>query len=215
MDYSEWLPIYREIAEDLDISMAEDRASARKLEKKLTKKPNLKKLEKTVKEKTIVLGDAPTLQKEIKKIKHETDIKTVIAADNATKTALEHNITPDIVTTDLDGDINSILEADKKGAITIVHAHGDNQQLIEKWTPQIKNIIGSTQNQPTDKLINYGGFTDGDRAIYIAHEFGAREIHLIGFDYEKAEKNKKKKLKWAEKLINNLKTKGVKITSQK
>ncbi|WGI17431.1 6-hydroxymethylpterin diphosphokinase MptE-like protein [Methanonatronarchaeum sp. AMET-Sl] len=213
MDYREWLPIYKEITNDLSISMQKDRESARKLEQKITKKPDLNSLSKKIKEKVYVLGDGPNLPKDLKKIpKNQLNKQTVIAADNATKTALKHNITPDIITTDLDGDIKPILKADKKGSQIIVHAHGDNQELIEKWTPHIQNIIGSTQNKPTDKLINYGGFTDGDRAIFLAHEHGAKEIELSGFNFKQASKTKQKKLKWAKKLIQKLENKGVKIT---
>ena len=32
-------------------------------------------------------------------------------------------------------------------------------------------------------LQNYGGFTDGDRAVFIADHFKAKKIFLIGFDF--------------------------------
>ncbi len=64
-------------------------------------------------------------------------------------------------------------------------------------------------------LYNFGGFTDGDRAVFLAHHFGSRSIQLLGFDFENVgekpncdEKTKLKKLGWAKRLITSL---GVKV----
>jgi len=77
--------------------------------------------------------------------------------------------------------------------------------------------MGTTQGnpEPYDHLHNFGGFTDGDRAVHIADHFKAKTISLIGFDftnelgeYSFAEhKNKDiklKKLQWCKSLIDSL-----------
>jgi hypothetical protein len=62
--------------------------------------------------------------------------------------------------------------------------------------------VGTTQSVPFDRIYNFGGFTDGDRAALIAKKFGARKIRLYGFNFEKADnKIKLKKLKWAKRIL--------------
>ncbi len=70
--------------------------------------------------------------------------------------------------------------------------------------PQLGNIIGSTQVQPLENVFNFGGFTDGDRCVFLAKEFQASGIMMIGFDFNDPDVTdlKKKKLKWAKKLIS-------------
>jgi uncharacterized Rossmann fold enzyme len=35
---------------------------------------------------------------------------------------------------------------------------------------------------PVENVYNFGGFTDGDRCVFLAEEFRAREILLIGME---------------------------------
>ncbi|UOY10482.1 6-hydroxymethylpterin diphosphokinase MptE-like protein [Methanonatronarchaeum sp. AMET6-2] len=213
MDFDEWKPFYLEIVKDLNLNVEKDRDAAEKLDHLIKTDETKQKLQERVKKQVLVLGDAPKLKREIKAIdKDFLNQKTIITADNATKTALKFGITPDIITTDLDGDIKSILKADEKGSIIVVHGHGDNIELLERWVPQIENIVGSTQVKPIGKLINTGGFTDGDRAVYLADEYGANQVELCGFDFEDATHQKRRKLKWAKKLIRELKDRGLRVS---
>jgi len=52
-------------------------------------------------------------------------------------------------------------------------------------------------------VYNFGGFTDGDRCVFLAKALGAAEIKLVGFDYddESVTPRKRKKLAWAKRLI--------------
>ena len=108
----------------------------------------------------------------------------VIAADGATEMCLDLGIIPDYVVTDLDGDYESLLRADSGGSIMVVHAHGDNFDKITSYVPSLSNVIGTTQNFPLRNVYNFGGFTDGDRGVSLAVEFLAREILLIGMDFD-------------------------------
>jgi uncharacterized Rossmann fold enzyme len=46
-------------------------------------------------------------------------------------------------------------------------------------------IWGTTQSLPHNTLFNFGGFTDGDRAILTAIHFQSPIIGLLGFDFGK------------------------------
>jgi len=63
--------------------------------------------------------------------------------------------------------------------------------------------MGTAQCRPPPGLYNFGGFTDGDRCVFLAQELGAAKIKLVGFDYEdeSVTPRKKKKLAWAKRLI--------------
>ena len=121
-------------------------------------------------------------------------------------------IVPDIVFTDLDGDIGPQLEASSRGAYTFIHAHGDNSDLIMQYAPQFKGpVVLTTQSNPELTVFNYGGFTDGDRAVCFANHFGARDIRLIGFDFDNPmpkegsdPEMKRRKLAWAKKILQSL-----------
>jgi hypothetical protein len=151
-------------------------------------------------------------------LKNDYDLKdyVLVAADGATTALIEEKIAPDIVATDLDGRLDDILLANIRGANIIIHAHGDNIDKIARLTPFFNNVLGTTQAQPAGNLYNFGGFTDGDRALFLAVALGASEITLAGMDFgdvvtrysrpnietatAKADDFKKKKLMYAEKF---------------
>jgi 2-amino-4-hydroxy-6-hydroxymethyldihydropteridine diphosphokinase len=74
-------------------------------------------------------------------------------------------------------------KAEEIGAIIVVHAHGDNIDMLKKVIPKLRRIIGTTQVMPTKNVYNFGGFTDGDRCVFLAEEFGAWRIVLFGMDF--------------------------------
>jgi len=76
----------------------------------------------------------------------------------------------------------------------------------------------TTQSRPDNIVSNYGGFTDGDRAVCIARHFGARNILLLGFDFDRPSgkegsdpRIKAMKLWWAKKIIFDHNGQGVSI----
>jgi uncharacterized Rossmann fold enzyme len=67
-----------------------------------------------------------------------------------------------------------------------VHAHGDNMNMLLTAVPRLHGmVVGTTQADPTvaGGLDNFGGFSDGDRAAFLAQHFGAQKIILLGFDF--------------------------------
>lgn len=156
----------------------------------------------------LVCGNAPKLRMELSEI--NISGFTVIAADGAAAVLMDIGCVPDVICTDLDGnselDIEKEIKACEQGSIVLIHAHGDNIDKLEKYVPRFKRFIASTQARPFDNVFNLGGFSDGDRCAFVAREFGAKEIQLAGFDFEDPGVNpiKKKKLRWAKKLIETL-----------
>jgi uncharacterized Rossmann fold enzyme len=202
MEFKDWEPIYKEILRDFGWSREKDEEAAMQLSRMLAgKTSDLSILKKKLKGKDVlVCGNARTLSNDLDKI--TTERYLIIAADGATSTLLEKGIVPDIIVTDLDGYIPDEIEANRKGALMVVHAHGDNMKRLEA-VRDMKGVIGTTQAAALASIYNFGGLSDGDRCVFLAHSFGARSITLAGFDFmdEKVTDIKKKKLKWARKLI--------------
>lgn len=217
MIYKNWEQIYKKILKDFNIKESEDKKSAELLEILLSNKSifPIENLSQLIKDKQVfVFGAGPSLENSIIKNKKHFNSSIKISADGATSALIKHAIYPDIIVTDLDGNVKDQIKSNDKGSIIIIHAHGDNKDKIIKYLPEIKGkIIGTTQTDPSKfkNLYNFGGFTDGDRAVFIADHFNAKKINLIGFDFNgkigkysfSENKNKKlkiKKLKWCKKL---------------
>ncbi len=219
MRYKAWEPIYEEILKDFGFEREKDEEAARIASEIISRKGNKGKdvkrvIESLIKGKTaIICGNAPCLENDIREKELNNDIPSfprkqdVIAADGATSVLLRNAIIPDIVVTDLDGNIADIIYANRLGSIIVVHTHGDNIEMLKKVLPSLnENVICTTQSKPIHNVHNFGGFTDGDRCVFLAKEFGAKRIELIGFDFEdkNVSEKKRKKLKWAKRLIGDI-----------
>lgn len=145
----------------------------------------------------------------------------IVAADGATKILLDLGIIPDLVVTDLDGEWSALLEASSRGSVLVVHAHGDNIDRIRRVKEFRGPLIGSTQVEPRRLVYNFGGFTDGDRALHILYYAGYRRVYLSGFDLDNPWQCpgkslasldiKRLKLHFAKKLISNLERRGMEV----
>jgi uncharacterized Rossmann fold enzyme len=210
MEFEDWEPLYKEILQDFGWSREKDEEAAIQLSRLLAgKTSDLSILKKKLEGKDVlVCGNALTLSNDLDNI--NTERYLIIAADGATSTLLEKGIVPDMIVTDLDGYIPDEIEANSKGALMVVHAHGDNIKRLEA-VRDMKDVIGTTQAAPLANVYNFGGLSDGDRCVFLAHSFGARSITLAGFNFidEKVTDIKKKKLKWARKLITFLSPKPI------
>jgi uncharacterized Rossmann fold enzyme len=220
VQFIDWFPYYQQIREEFGYSTEKDQNAANQLSKMIKKKSmSLKKLQKKIAGKDVlVIGAGPSLIENIDFIKKNRKY-VKIAANGAVEALITNKIRPDIVVSDLDGDPTFLKKAEKLGAIMVVHAHGDNENAIEKLVPRFKNVIGSTQVMPIENVYNFGGFTDGDRSVFMADEMGARTIVLVGMDLtEQTTKYsagkianqdlKGKKLKTAKQLLEMLSKKS-------
>ena len=177
-----WESKYREILKDFGYSRKKDSQSCKLLDSLLPKKTKIKKIRDLIENKPIfVIGAGPSLQSCIPILKKHKKI-TKIVADGATKAIIENGLKPDIVVTDLDGDITSLKKAGRTNTIMVVHAHGDNSEKIH-FVKNFRNCIGTTQTKPVGKVKNFGGFTDGDRCVFLANHFKAKKIILFGMDF--------------------------------
>jgi len=207
MDLKQWDTIYQQIVRDFEFDSAKDELSALILSYLLTLKGSVeetqRKLLRAINQRDVlVCGKAPTLVADIKNNKIETQ-ETIIAADGATSMLLAQGVIPHIIVSDLDGNIIDLKRANAMCAIMVIHAHGDNIDAIKTHVPSLSTVLGTTQAKPLKNVLNVGGFTDGDRAIFFAKEFGARKVSAIGFDFadNNVSPTKKKKLQWAKQLL--------------
>jgi uncharacterized Rossmann fold enzyme len=205
-----WDLQYSKILKGFGYSRKKDQKAAARLDYILEKRFSISKLKKMIFGKPVfVIGAGPSLQSSIPVLKkYKNTIK--ICADTALTPLLKNGIRPQIVVTDLDGDFDSLQKIGNK-SIIIVHAHGDNIDKLE-FAKNFKNCIGTTQGKKIGKIYNFGGFTDGDRCVFLSEFFGASKIFLFGMDFgtkigtysntkRKEMKTKLKKLQYAKMLL--------------
>lgn len=182
MTINGWKSQYAKLKKEFMYSEKMDQESAIILDSIIKKPVSLVEIKRILKGKTVfVIGAGPSLSSSIKLLKEFKNIPKVVA-DGAVTAMIENNIRPDIVVTDLDGDINSLKKLHKTKTIFIVHAHGDNIERLPV-SQAFRNSLGTTQARPVGKIRNFGGFTDGDRCVFLARYFEASNIILVGMDF--------------------------------
>jgi len=213
-----WKTQFKQIRKEFGYLEKDDLISVRKLDSLLKGKNSKREFQNMIQGKTVfIIGAGPSLTKSLKYIKKSKNV-TKIVADGAVRALLEKNIKPDILVTDLDGDLKSIEKIGKTMIPIIVHAHGDNYEKLE-IVKKLKNVVGSTQTRKIGKIENFGGFTDGDRCVFLAEYFNASKIVLIGMDFGQKigkyskhriinRKIKIKKLKFGKKIVEWIGTKS-------
>ena len=206
-----WKTLFKEIRKEFGYKEIDDLHSAQKLNSFLKKKFLKKEFQELISGKVVfVIGAGPSLSKSLSYIKRCKNV-TKIVADGAVQALLEKNMRPDILVTDLDGDLKSIKKIGKTKIPIIVHSHGDNSNRLQ-MVKNFSNVNGTTQTNRFGKIENFGGFTDGDRCVFLGVFFGAKKIVLIGMDfgqeigkYSKQKvtnrKIKLKKLKFGKKIL--------------
>lgn len=147
-----------------------------------------------------------------------------LAADGASVLLRKRHIKIDAIFTDLDGITKKEFDY---ANFNIVHAHGNNIDRLmqfEKDILRFQNIIGTTQVEPLENVLNPGGFTDGDRILYFIHKLikPSQKLYFIGMDFnniigkyskldiknnQEGTKAKKKKLQYGIELLEWIKTK--------
>jgi uncharacterized Rossmann fold enzyme len=204
MRLERWLPIYREIIADLGYDEEEDRRAGALLGRMLKGRPapDIDSFHSLLGGRVTVVAKGPALRQELAQRKRDWPL---IAAGSATAHMMNEGITPDLIVSDLDGEVGAEVLASSKGVPCFIHAHGDNMPALQRWVGSYRGVIIPTmQARPLEGVYNFGGFTDGDRAVEIARHFGAREIELIGFDFDWKEDNspdRAKKIEWARRIV--------------
>ena len=222
MEFIDWFPYYQSIRQQFGYSTQKDQEAANILSKMIKRKALDKKVlqRKIAGKQVMVIGSGPGLDRNLEFIKKNRTLKKIVA-NGAVQVLIEGRIKPDIVITDLDSNPSFLQKAEKMGATIVVHAHGDNMAMLKKLVPKFRHIVGSTQVMPVENVYNFGGFTDGDRCVFLADEFMAKEIILVGMEFghpinrysaeiAKNDYLKKEKMKAARKLLEMLAKRGSK-----
>lgn len=219
MRWEMWEPWYLRIAERLGLDREEDERAVRLLSH-LFPPPELKGLRRMVEgRECLVLGAGPSLEEDLRRLERTGRLRmTLLSADGATSAVMKLRV-PEVVVTDLDGRVEDQEEAWRRGSWLVVHVHGDNYPRVREFLRGKKpeRLLGTTQLRPTGNLLNFGGFTDGDRAAFLAWGLGARKIYLAGMDLgeevgrysgKKERGRKREKLKICGELLGWLAKEG-------
>ena len=197
--FAEWEPVYETILDEFGFDRAADERS-RDVLAGLVSAFDLARLD-CSDETVVIAGAGPSLEADAERIRDET----VFAASTAADRLREVGIGVECMVTDLDKNPETARELTGKGTPVAVHAHGDNLGLIRDVVPQLdaRNVLGTTQAAPVDAVENFGGFTDGDRAAFLADCCGAGRLEFVGWDFEDSSvsSEKRRKLAWAERLL--------------
>ena len=197
--FEDWEPYYLRILAHFRFDRARDEEAAALLASLLTR-DDLPLLDGLIRGRSAtVCGNGPNLTEELGRIRG-----TIIAADGAANRLHARGIRPEAIVTDLDGATGAFTEMNRAGTVIVVHAHGDNMPLLVKWVPRFTGpLVGTTQSRPFGRIHNFGGFSDGDRAVFLARALGATEIVLAGFllDDPDVDPVKRGKLLFARELL--------------
>ena len=149
-----------------------------------------------------VVGAAPCLVDELDQVR-SADV--VVAASTAVDVLAGNDIAVDCMVTDLDKNPETAVARTDAGLAVVAHAHGDNVAAVREWLPRFdtKHTMVTTQAAPVDAVDNVGGFTDGDRAAFLADHLGAGRLTFPGwaFDDPAVDPMKARKLEWAAMLL--------------
>ncbi|WP_049971061.1 6-hydroxymethylpterin diphosphokinase MptE-like protein [Haladaptatus cibarius] len=201
MNFANWEPVYRKILVDFGFPRDDDER-ARDLLAKFAKPFDKSRFDVLTEKTVAIAGAGPSLENELDKAR-EAD--AVLSASTATDVLLDAGIAVDCMVTDLDKNPETARELTEQGIPVTAHAHGDNIPAIESVVPTFdaNHVLATTQAEPRGLVENFGGFTDGDRAAFLADHFGAGELVFLGWDFDDPDVDamKQKKLQWAERLL--------------
>ncbi|QLH80241.1 6-hydroxymethylpterin diphosphokinase MptE-like protein [Halosimplex pelagicum] len=149
-----------------------------------------------------IAGAGPSLDADLDRIERAD---AVVAASDAATRLREAGLAVDCMVTDLDEEGDVARELTAEGTPVAVHAHGDNRSALRERVPElaVASVLPTTQAAPAGPVRNPGGFTDGDRAAFLADHCGAAELVFAGWDFDDPDVDplKARKLVWAERLL--------------
>ncbi|MFW6320848.1 MAG: 6-hydroxymethylpterin diphosphokinase MptE-like protein [Halohasta sp.] len=203
LSFTEWEPVYEAILADLGFDRADDER-ARDLAVNLAEPFDHDRLDPLDGATVAVVGAAPSLSTDLDSFDRDS-VDAVVAASTAVDVLADHGIGVDLMVTDLDKNVETACELTHDGTPVAAHVHGDNIPTVREWLPRFDTgwTLVTTQAEPRRAVENFGGFTDGDRAAFIADAFGAAELRFLGwaFDDPAVDPLKARKLRWAEHLL--------------
>ncbi|WP_254767954.1 6-hydroxymethylpterin diphosphokinase MptE-like protein [Salinilacihabitans rarus] len=203
MEFDEWEPVYEAILDDFGFDRRADER-ARDVLAALAEPFDLDRLA-GVRDATVaVAGAGPSLES-ADALARAREADVVLAASTAADVLEARDVGVDCMVTDLDKNPDTVRAFTARNTPVAVHAHGDNVPAVREVVPDcdLQSLLPTTQAAPRGPVCNFGGFTDGDRAAFLADHLGAAELVFVGWDLDdpSVDPVKARKLAWAERLL--------------
>ena len=203
MEFQEWEPVYEAIVETFGFDRSADE-HARDVLASLSTPLDFDTLSAVHGATVAVAGAGPSLETPTA-LERARDVDVVFAASTAVDVLEERGVTVDCMVTDLDKNPETVRRLTERGTPVAVHAHGDNVDAVRAVVPDCDEefVLPTTQAAPRGPVRNLGGFTDGDRAGFLADYLGASSLVFVGWDFDDptVDSTKAQKLVWAERLL--------------
>jgi uncharacterized Rossmann fold enzyme len=201
MEFTTWEPVYEAILADFGYGRDGDERARDELAGLLDDYYTLDAFD--VRGDTVaVAGAGPSLEGDLETVR---SADAVFAASGAARRLHSEGIAVDCMATDLDKTPATARTLTAGGVPVAVHAHGDNRDLLAEHVPTFDHafVLPTTQAAPVDGVVNPGGFTDGDRAAFLADALGAGRLTFAGWDFDDptVDEEKARKLRWAQRLL--------------
>ncbi|OYR39271.1 hypothetical protein DJ82_10020 [Halorubrum sp. Ib24] len=201
MNFETFEPVYEAILADFGFERADDER-ARDVAAGLATPFPLDRLGDWRGATVAVAGAAPRLADDVD-LARGADV--VVAASTAADVLRERGVAVDCMVTDLDKNPETAAALTREGVPVAAHAPGDNLPAVRKWLPRFDDewTLATTQAAPTGVVVNTGGFTDGDRAAFLADHVGAGRLVFPGWEFDDPDVGpmKARKLDWAARLL--------------
>ncbi|MDZ5812500.1 6-hydroxymethylpterin diphosphokinase MptE-like protein [Halorubrum sp. AD140] len=201
MNFEAFEPMYGAILADFGFARADDER-ARDIAADLSTPFPMERLGDWRGATVAVAGAAPRLSEDVG-IARDADV--VVAASTAADTLRDRGVVVDCMVTDLDKNPGTAVELTREGVPVAAHAHGDNVPAVREWLPRFEDAwtLTTTQAAPRGPVRNLGGFTDGDRAAFLADHVGAGRLVFPGWDFDDPNVGpvKARKLDWAARVL--------------
>lgn len=201
MNFDTFEPVYEAILADFGFERGADER-ARDIAAELSTPFPIGRLRDWTGQTVAIAGAAPCLADEVA-VAREADV--VVAASTAADVLRDRGVAVDCMVTDLDKNPDTAVDLTRDGIPVAAHAHGDNVPAIREWLPRFDErwTLTTTQAAPVGSVQNTGGFTDGDRAAFLADHVGAGRLTFLGWDFDDPDVGpmKARKLTWAARLL--------------
>ena len=204
VEFDTWEPVYEVILDEFGFDRRADEHAADVLAE-LTHPFDLDRLGEIEGAVVAIAGAGPSLSSP-DSVDRAREADVVIAASTAADVLLDSGVEVHCMVTDLDKNPETVRTLTEAGVPVAVHAHGDNVEELSAVVPACRKefVLPTTQAEPVDHVRNFGGFTDGDRAAFLAHALGANSLTFVGWDLDDpaVDPIKATKLEWAERLLH-------------
>ena len=203
VEFAAWEPIYEAILDDFGYDRGADERARDVLADIVGGSDTCNPAALDASGQTVAIaGAADSLESDLGLV---TEADAVFAASTAMNRLAAAEIAVDCVVTDLDKHADAVVSATESGLPAVVHAHGDNIPVIRDAVPAMQHarVVPTTQAAPAGPVRNFGGFTDGDRAAFLAVALGADRLLFPGWEFDDIAVSdaKRRKLVWAEHLL--------------